>query len=213
MSSQKLSDLQEKQIVISGEIGRYREGRRMIRSLDAKIRKLSNIIRRQSLLRASQLAVADLKRERVTTVAQALADTANRFVASSSDRFVVELGKRKFDVKVCRQDEEGKEYLLPIRLLSGGEDDQASAAFLLAVQSVASSAKRTNLLMMDEPCAHVNEDSWLSFLELISVLNDGRKTVFISTHVEAAKQSGAWDRVVKVTKRKGKSSLRILRAS
>lgn len=202
------SKLQADLTYYNNQLSVLQDRQKRAEAIQSRIEEAEANIRKQVLLSAACKALHDVKRDRVAHTAQAFSDTANRFMSDSrSDRFEVDLGKQKFDLRVRRSEDREEGYSLPVRVLSGGEGDKASAAFLLAAQKIAAAKKRTNLLMLDEPCAHTDGDAWAEFLDRVSVLDDGKRTIIISTHVESAKNANIWKKTVKVRKVKGVSFL------
>lgn len=116
-----------------------------------------------------------------------------------TDRLVAKVGAKRFDLAIVRTSDK-KTYEVPSHRLSGGEHGKLNAALTLAVKAVSPAGRLTNLLVLDEPAAHVSEAGWLDFLDSLATDRVSNQSVIVSTHVSAAQDSAVWDRIVEVRK-------------
>lgn len=172
----------------------------------------SSQYRKAELHQVTEEAIRELKHRRVTAVTEALLTLASKHYPSTrAVHFEADLGPRKFGIKLRRKDREtGNEFLLPARLLSGGEEDEAAVAFTFAIQELASADVRSNLLVLDESGSHMDDRGLSLMIEKLTDLHAG-KTVFVVSHRATAKEAPVWDRIFETSRKGGVSSIRQLR--
>jgi DNA repair exonuclease SbcCD ATPase subunit len=159
-------------------------------------------LREIELLKISLEAVAELKQQRVGAVAEALAEVAARHYPAVRETisFGIDIGPRKFDILMNRAEANtGKSYAVSTRQLSGGEEDKAAIAFMFAIQEIAAADVNSNLLVLDEAAAHMDDSSWDLLLDRLAESAKG-KAVFVMSHRTAALTAPVWDRVFQVRK-------------
>lgn len=182
-----------------------------IAKADEKIREVQRRLRRAGVLEQMLEAVRDARQGRIEAVTKLLTQLASKhYPDANGATFTADLGSRKFDILLHRTTSEGKAYSLSTRQLSGGELDMATIAFMFAVQELATSRIQSNLLVLDEAAAHMDDDGWDLLLDRLRVGSAG-KAVFVVSHRRAANEAQVWDHIVHVKKIKGDSTLTVRR--
>lgn len=186
---------------------------REVAAIDRRLAKAQEKLRKIELLQISIEAVTELKHRKVGAVTEALAEVAASHYPSVRETvsFGVDLGPRKFDISINRAEaRSGKDYSISTRQLSGGEKDKAAIAFMFAIREIAAADVNSNLLVLDEAAAHMDDSSWDLLLERLAESAKG-KTVFVMSHRTAAQSAPVWDRVFEVKKSKDMSRIERVR--
>ena len=182
-----------------------------IAKADEKIRQVKRRLRRAGVLEQMLEAVRDARQGRIEAVTELLTQLASKhYPDPAGATFTADMGARKFDILLHRKTSEGKDYSLSTRQLSGGELDMATIAFMFAVQELATSRIQSNLLVLDEAAAHMDDDGWDLLLDRLRESAEG-KSVFVVSHRKAAKEAQVWDHIIQVKKTKGDSTLAVRR--
>lgn len=99
-----------------------------------------------------------------------------------------------------------------VNSLSGGEKKRLSIALVLTLADCISHSKRSNILILDEIDANLDaEGQHLFVTELLPLLREQYSSIFVISHADEIQQAAVFDKVYKVKKSDGWSTLELER--
>jgi len=118
----------------------------------------------------------------------------------------------KFDVeryKNRRDSTKGQERY-DVSCFSGGEEARLSLGLQLAIHDISATAA-TNLLILDEPDKHLDDEGKDGFATKLNELRGVKGTVLVTSHGPGLSESDLYDRALQVRIRKASSTLKVIR--
>lgn len=181
----RINEVQERLAGLKAKVEVQQVLRSEARKTRERLLEIKESIKDEEALKVLILAYSDkaMKREAVRSISSRLMVTVNKYarlVFPEDYQFefrwdtsqLLLLVHRKYGKKIMTSD---------VRKLSGAESKLFTLVLLLALLSFVPAAKRSSLLILDEPTANFSEETTQAFKELLPVLNKLIPTIVVIT--------------------------------
>jgi len=220
----RIEKLQAAFDAVTEEIGAAREAQRRAKLFTTRLKELESKL--GSLRKTARtLAILDelkilfnpnkgIKVKHLHAVLQAFEKELPQYTRrlfSEAFQFVVDDTKEdSIEIVAVHTKNDGKDSKRPLKVLSGGQRGRFAVAAQMALASIRSKAKSTNMLVLDEPGGgYLDGPGKESFVELLQEVRAQYESVFVITHDPQIREACQPDQVWTVKLQNDKSTLLI----